>query len=236
MQDFSHRQNEILALARSAGRVSVDDLAARFDVTPQTIRKDLNDLCDRRLLNRVHGGAVVASGIENLGLRGAALHRGGGEAGDRQGGRRPDPEPRARSSSISAPPRKRSAANLMGHEELLVITNNLNVAMLLYRPPDHRGDRGGRRGPAHRRRRWLARDAVDLDSAIQGGYAVIGASAIDEDGALLDFDYREVKVSPGHNRKRAQGDPGGGPAETGAGRPGEDRTFVANSYVYSPIP
>jgi DeoR family glycerol-3-phosphate regulon repressor len=66
MQDFTHRQNEILALARSAGRVSVDDLAARFDVTPQTIRKDLNDLCDRRLLNRVHGGAVVASGIENL--------------------------------------------------------------------------------------------------------------------------------------------------------------------------
>jgi len=26
-------------------------------------------------------------------------------------------------------------------------------------------------------------------------YAVIGASAIDEDGALLDFDYREVRVS-----------------------------------------
>src|SRR5690242_20215394 len=66
MQDFSHRQNEILALARSAGRVSVDDLAVRFNVTPQTIRKDLNDLCDRRLLSRIHGGALFPSGVENL--------------------------------------------------------------------------------------------------------------------------------------------------------------------------
>ena len=44
----------------------VDDLARRFDVTPQTIRKDLNDLCERRLLSRVHGGAVIASGVQNL--------------------------------------------------------------------------------------------------------------------------------------------------------------------------
>jgi DeoR family transcriptional regulator, glycerol-3-phosphate regulon repressor len=35
-------------------------------VTPQTIRKDLNDLCDKRLLTRIHGGALFGSGIENL--------------------------------------------------------------------------------------------------------------------------------------------------------------------------
>ena len=55
-----------MSLARALGRVSVDELAIRFDVTPQTIRKDLNDLCDRRLLTRVHGGATVASGVANL--------------------------------------------------------------------------------------------------------------------------------------------------------------------------
>ena len=60
------RSREHASQLIAAGRVSVDDLAVRFDVTPQTIRKDLNDLCDRRLLNRVHGGAAVASGIENL--------------------------------------------------------------------------------------------------------------------------------------------------------------------------
>ena len=60
------RQSEIVSLARVQGRVSVDDLAIRFDVTPQTIRKDLNDLCEQRLLTRVHGGATVASGVANL--------------------------------------------------------------------------------------------------------------------------------------------------------------------------
>ena len=47
------------------GRVSVDGLAEKFEVTPQTIRKDLNDLCEQRLLSRIHGGAVIASGVEN---------------------------------------------------------------------------------------------------------------------------------------------------------------------------
>src|SRR5881394_1307165 len=65
MQPANSRQREILALARVQGRVSVDGLSAKFEVTPQTIRKDLNDLCEQRLLNRVHGGAVIASGVEN---------------------------------------------------------------------------------------------------------------------------------------------------------------------------
>jgi DeoR family glycerol-3-phosphate regulon repressor len=37
-----------------------------FDVTPQTIRKDLNELCDARHLSRIHGGAMLASGVENV--------------------------------------------------------------------------------------------------------------------------------------------------------------------------
>ncbi|MDX2101708.1 MAG: DeoR family transcriptional regulator, partial [Alphaproteobacteria bacterium] len=39
---LSTRQNEILTQAQTNGRVSVEELAARFDVSPQTIRKDLN--------------------------------------------------------------------------------------------------------------------------------------------------------------------------------------------------
>ena len=66
MNDLSTRQNEIVTLARSSGRVAVDDLARRYEVSPQTIRKDLNELCDRHLLSRVHGGAIIASGVENI--------------------------------------------------------------------------------------------------------------------------------------------------------------------------
>src|SRR5262245_10183727 len=51
------RQTDIVTLAKSEGRVSVEDLAERFNVTPQTIRKDLNDLCESGVLQRFHGGA-----------------------------------------------------------------------------------------------------------------------------------------------------------------------------------
>src|SRR5690349_24987276 len=66
MPGLSHRQTEILNLARASGRVMVEELARRFEVSAQTIRKDLNDLCERRSLTRIHGGAIIASGVENL--------------------------------------------------------------------------------------------------------------------------------------------------------------------------
>src|SRR3979490_3643285 len=63
---LTHRQTEILNIARAFGRVMVEDLARRFEVSAQTIRKDLNDLCDRRSLTRIHGGAIIASGAGDL--------------------------------------------------------------------------------------------------------------------------------------------------------------------------
>ena len=66
MAGLSNRQTEILNIARASGRVIVEDLARRFEVSAQTIRKDLNDLCDQRLLTRIHGGALFPSGIENM--------------------------------------------------------------------------------------------------------------------------------------------------------------------------
>ena len=45
-------------LALRSGSVDVSDLARRFDVTTETIRRDLSDLQERQLLRRVHGGAV----------------------------------------------------------------------------------------------------------------------------------------------------------------------------------
>jgi len=55
----SERQHEIVALTLLHGRVEVSDLAARFQVTTETIRRDLSELQEQRLLRRVHGGAVA---------------------------------------------------------------------------------------------------------------------------------------------------------------------------------
>ena len=63
---LSFRQSEIVEIARVDGRVVVEELAQRFDVTLQTIRRDLTELADSGLLDRVHGGAVPRTGVTNL--------------------------------------------------------------------------------------------------------------------------------------------------------------------------
>jgi DeoR family fructose operon transcriptional repressor len=54
------RQREIYLLALRHGSVDVSDMARHFEVTTETIRRDLSDLQERNLLLRVHGGAVPA--------------------------------------------------------------------------------------------------------------------------------------------------------------------------------
>lgn len=54
----TERQREIVELAISEARVEVSDLSARFGVTTETIRRDLSELQEHRLVRRVHGGAV----------------------------------------------------------------------------------------------------------------------------------------------------------------------------------
>jgi DeoR family fructose operon transcriptional repressor len=52
------RYNRIATLVASEGRVTVAQLAARFNITKETVRRDLALLEKDGLLRRVHGGAV----------------------------------------------------------------------------------------------------------------------------------------------------------------------------------
>ncbi|MDV3123305.1 DeoR/GlpR family DNA-binding transcription regulator [Mycobacterium sp. 21AC1] len=54
------RQNAIAALVMSKGRASVAELAQTYDVTTETVRRDLATLDRAGVLRRVHGGAVPA--------------------------------------------------------------------------------------------------------------------------------------------------------------------------------
>jgi len=190
---FSARQDEIVALAKSKGRIYVEELASLFSVTPQTIRKDLNDLCDARVLTRIHGGALFPNGTENL------------QYESRRAMAAAEKQDIGRAAAALIPDNSSLFINigttteavgeaLTDHRELMVITNNINVANRLRVYPAIevviaggvvRGSDGGIVGEA----------AVDFIRQFKVDFAVIGVSAIDEDGALLDFDYREVKVA-----------------------------------------
>ncbi|MEV0368356.1 DeoR/GlpR family DNA-binding transcription regulator [Streptomyces sp. NPDC050636] len=58
------RQQEILRLAREGGRVDVLSLAEEFQVTAETVRRDLKALDRAGLVRRVHGGAIPAGRLD----------------------------------------------------------------------------------------------------------------------------------------------------------------------------
>jgi DeoR family transcriptional regulator, glycerol-3-phosphate regulon repressor len=189
----NERQQGILELARTTGRVLVDDLALRLDVTPQTIRKDLNELCEHGLLSRIHGGAIVASGVTNLAYDARRLVAQTEKQAIGLAAAKRIPNRASLFINIGTTTEEVARA-LSGHEDLLVITNNLNVAMLLYPDPKIEVIVAG--GPVRRFDGGVAGEAtVQFMQQFKVDFAIIGTSAIDADGALLDFDYREVRVS-----------------------------------------
>jgi DeoR family glycerol-3-phosphate regulon repressor len=187
------RQNTILEMARLSGRVTVDELASRFDVTPQTIRKDLNELCDRRLLTRIHGGAILSSGVENVGYEARRMIASAEKEAIALAAAARIPDQASLFINIGTTTEAVARA-LLQHNGLMVITNNLNVASLMRPYPQievviaggvvRRSDGG-----------IVGEQAVDFIEQFKVDFAVIGSSAIDADGALLDYDYREVRVA-----------------------------------------
>lgn len=187
------RKDAIVRLAKARGRVLVEELAAHFAVTAQTIRKDLNDLTDQGHLKRIHGGAVFPSGVENMQYE--ARRQIAADEKDAIGRAAAALIPNSASLFINIGTTTEAVSQaLLDHDDLMVITNNINVANRMRVFPKFevaiaggivRGSDGGVVGEA----------AVDFIKQFKVDFAVIGASAIDEDGALLDFDYREVKVA-----------------------------------------
>lgn len=186
------RQQKTLELVRERGYISIEELAQYFDVTPQTIRRDINQLADEGLLRRYHGGAAHDSSVENteytmrVGYMLEEKHR----IAEAVAAAVPDHASLFINIGTST---EAIAHALLNHTGLKIITNNLNVAKILSTKEDFevliasgrvRPD-GGVIGQA----------TADFFKQFKADYALIGISGIDEDGTLLDFDFQEVCVS-----------------------------------------
>jgi DeoR family glycerol-3-phosphate regulon repressor len=189
----AQRRERIVELVRRQGFVSIEALAQLFAVTPQTVRRDINALCDQAVLQRHHGGAALASSVENIAYP------------DRQVLRIEEKRRIARQVAEHIPDHASLFVNigttteeiakaLLRHQGLRVITNNLNVAALLCGKPDFQVIVAG--GVVRARDRGVIGEAaIDLIRQFRVDYGVIGISGIDLDGTLLDFDYQEVRVA-----------------------------------------
>ena len=133
----TQRHNGIIELVKQQGYVSTEELVEHFSVSPQTIRRDLNELAEQDLILRHHGGAALPSSSVNT-----PWHD-----------RRP-PRPKKKSASpaqvaeqipngstlfidIGTTPEAVAHA-LLNHSNLRIVTNNLNVANTLMVKEDFR--------------------------------------------------------------------------------------------------
>ncbi|WP_068115091.1 DeoR/GlpR family DNA-binding transcription regulator [Tropicimonas marinistellae] len=190
---LTERQNDIMKFLRQHDIADVDALAQQFDVSTQTIRNDLRELASRGLVIRTHGGARRAGSASNYAYseRRRIRQREKELIGRRTAQLIPDHCSVMINIGTST---EQVARALTGHEGLVVLSNNINIINVLV------GSKARELilvGGSVRQSDGaiVGADAVDFISRYKADYAVIGASALDEDGAILDFDAREVSVA-----------------------------------------
>lgn len=187
------RKPEIINMARRDGKVTVDGLVDHFGVTPQTIRRDLSELADDGRLDRVHGGAVLPSSTTNIGYSDRRELNLGAKFDIAKQCAQRIPNDSSLFLNIGTTT-EAVAKELLNHEGLLVVTNNINVAIILSENPKidvvvtggslRRSD-GGLIG-------YLAEQTIEQ---FRFDYGIIGCSALTSQGDILDFDIQEVGVS-----------------------------------------
>ncbi|MFT4210694.1 MAG: DeoR/GlpR family DNA-binding transcription regulator [Microbacterium sp.] len=125
------RMTQILETLTARGSASFAELAAELSVSPATVRRDLSNLADERLLVRTHGGARVLESRNELpvSLRDTRFQ---------------DAKRAIAEAVADIVPRQRYAVALSGgsttaavaralsrHEELTIVTNSLSIAHLV---------------------------------------------------------------------------------------------------------
>ncbi len=188
-EDFSERQREILSRVRAEGHGTIEAFSRRFGVSPQTVRRDVNILCEAGVLRRVHGGVEppssgnllyssrrVLNGAAKLFIaRAFATHVESGQS---------------LAVSIGTTPEFAVQA-LSGLSDLTILTNNLNIAVSAcdrdswtLQVPGGLVRAGDRDILGPETEAFFDRYQVDI--------GVFGVAGVAEDGTLLDFTESEV--------------------------------------------
>ena len=187
------RQSALIEMVRAQGSATIEELAKRFDVTLQTVRRDVNILSEAGLLSRFHGGVrIEASTIENIAYRKRQGLHAAGKQRIAEAVARAVPDGCSLILNIGTTT-EAIARELLGHKGLKIITNNLHVAAQLSAKADFEVLVAG--GTVRSDGGVVGQAAVDFIRQFKVDFALVGISGIDEDGSLLDFDYQEVRVS-----------------------------------------
>lgn len=195
MKEFTpnRRQCEILDLVQEHGFHSTEMFVERLNVTAQTIRRDLRELSKNNMLLRFHGGAGLLK--DELNIPYEARRKVRSCEKDKIAKATVAKIPNDSSLFLNIGTTTEAVANeLLGHSNLKVVTNNVNVAKILGKNDSfrimvtgglYRNNDGG----------IIGMDSANFINKFSLEIAVIGISGIDRNGDLLDFDYHEVQSS-----------------------------------------
>lgn len=188
----TQRHDSIVNLVRRQRYISTEELVNHFKVSPQTIRRDLNDLAEQNKIQRYHGGAALFSSSENSAWHDRKMMWSAEKARIAQRVASQIPDGATLFIDIGTTPEAVAHA-LLKHSNLRVVTNNLNVVLLLMTKPDFHLILAG--GEVRARDGGIIGEAtLDFISQFRLDYGVLGISGIDMDGSLLEFDYHEVRT------------------------------------------
>ncbi len=191
---LSSRQKEILTyLEQAHGVLSSSLLSERFSVSVQTIRKDMNDLSDKGMVRRVHGGISLPSANDNLSFTNRELLNLSAKQCIAQRVVQELPEGTSIFLGIGTTP-KYVAQALLDHPGLTVVTNNINAALILSRNPNisvHLA--GGDVRPSDEDTVGESATAFYRQFNIKIG--IFGVGGLGEKGQLLDFTPEESHLT-----------------------------------------
>ena len=187
---FNDRQQAIVNMLDQHGSLDVLTLSEHFRVTSQTIRRDLNILCNAGAARRVYGGVakLVLSRNQAYSLR--QFQKSEEKQRIAQEVARHIPNGSSIALSIGTTPEMVARA-LQQHKNLRIFTNNLNVAVLACEQSDFEITVAGGR---------LRNDGSDVlgagvetfFSSYKVDFGIFGVAGVDEEGNLLDFHEDEV--------------------------------------------
>lgn len=188
------RQTALLDAVRQHGSATIEELAKRFDVTLQTVRRDVHLLARSGLLSRFHGGVrIEPSTIENIAYRQRQELHAENKRRIAQAVARNVPDGCSLIINIGTTTEAIAHA-LLHHRGLRVITNNLHVADILAGNPNCEVIVAG--GVVRSRDRGIVGEAtIDFIRQFKVDIGLIGISGIEADGTLRDYDFREVRVA-----------------------------------------
>ena len=193
MRHLTARQEKILDLLKENKNVKVDDLSIDFKVSEQSIRKDLSEICGRGLAARIHGGARLINAISNPNYEQKRLESKNQkwEIGRSAASLIPN---NSTVMLISGTTTENVARALYNHENMVIISNNLNIANVLFGSKSKEIIITGgtiRESDGE----LVGENTVEKISQYKADYGIIGAPAFDIDGQLLDINERAVSIA-----------------------------------------